>query len=57
MNTASQQSCATDNEVLQFWSNQAQLQRTASEAVADYLYSVRDNRPAPAQDPSGRHSH
>ncbi|WP_181872757.1 hypothetical protein [Billgrantia montanilacus] len=57
MNTASQQSCATDSEVLQFWSSQAQLQRTASDAVADYLSSLRDNRPAPVQDSSDRLSH
>lgn len=57
MNTAMQQAQPFEAEVLQFWANQAQLQRAAFDAFADYLANVRHTRLNPAQDHFGRHSH
>ena len=57
MNTATQQTQPFEAEALRFWGNQAQLQRTAFDAVADYLTNVHNASLAPVQVPSGRRSH
>ncbi|EWG99232.1 hypothetical protein [Halomonas sp. BC04] len=40
MNTATQQTQPFEAEVLQFWASQAQLQRAAFDALADYLTTL-----------------
>lgn len=57
MNTATQQTQPFEAEVLQFWACQALLQRTAFDAIADYLASVRHSPLAPTQGHSDRLSH
>ena len=57
MNIATQQTQPFEAEVLQFWASQAQLQRAAFDALADYLTTVHTAPLAPAKAAPGRHSH
>lgn len=57
MNTATQKTQSFEAEVLQFWADQARLERTASDALADYLASVRHAPLAPTQGHSGHLTH